>query len=87
MITDQETVASKFNNYFVNVAENLLKHIGESNDKFHDFLKNPDGQSFFINETDPVGVFDLLDKANVNKATDIYGIPPKLVKMAVTLNY
>ena len=27
-------------------------------------------------------VSDLLDKINVNKATDIHGIPPKLVKVA-----
>ena len=27
-------------------------------------------------------VYDLLDKINVNKATDIYGIPPKLVERA-----
>ena len=29
MITDQKTVASKFNNYLVNIAKNLLKDIGE----------------------------------------------------------
>ena len=28
------TVASKFNNYFVNAAKNLLKDIGQSNNKF-----------------------------------------------------
>ena len=35
------TVASKFNNYFVNAVKNLLKDIGQSNNKFQDFLKNP----------------------------------------------
>ena len=29
MITDQKTVASKFNNYFVYVTKNLFKDIGE----------------------------------------------------------
>ena len=75
MITDQKTVASKFNNYFVNIAKNILKDIGESNNKFQDYLKYPI-------ETDPMEVSDLLEKINVNKATDIYGIPPKLVKLA-----
>ena len=28
MITDQKTVANKFNNHFVNVAKNLLKDTG-----------------------------------------------------------
>ena len=81
MIADQKTVASKFKNYFANVAKNLLKDIGESNNKFQDFLKNPNEHSFSINETDPIEVYDLLDKINVNKAADIYGIPPKLVEM------
>ena len=71
-------MASKFNNYFVNIAKNFLKDIGESNKKFQDYLKNPNEHNFFINETDPVEVSDLLEKINVNKATDIYGIPPKL---------
>ena len=47
MITDQKTVANKFNNHFVNVAKNLLKDIGESNNKFQDFLKNSNKQSFY----------------------------------------
>ena len=62
MITDQTTVASKFINYFVNIAKNLLKNIGESNKKFQDFLKNPNDNRFFINETDPIEVSHLLDK-------------------------
>ena len=62
MITDQTTVASKFINYFVNIAKNLLKNIGESNKKFQDFLKNPNDNRFFINKTDPIEVTHLLDK-------------------------
>ena len=36
---------------------------------------------FFITETDPIEVSDWLQKINVNKATDIYGILSKPVKM------
>ena len=72
MITDQKAVANKFSNCFVNIAKNLLKDIGESNNKFKDYLKNPNEHSFFINETDPIEVSDLLEKINVNKATDIW---------------
>ena len=48
-----ETLQSKrkCNNYFVNVAKNLLKDIGVSNSKSQDFLKNPNEHSFFISET------------------------------------
>ena len=37
---------------------------------------------FFINETDPIEVSDLLHKTIVNEANDRYVIPLKLVKMA-----
>ena len=47
MITAHKTVASKFNNYFANVAKNLLKDIAESNKALGDFLNNPDKHSFF----------------------------------------
>ena len=60
MITDQKTVASKFNNYFVNVAKNLIKDIRKSNNKFQDYLKIQTSTVFFINKTDPIEVSDLL---------------------------
>ena len=84
MVTAQpkETVASKFKNYFVNVAKHLLKDIADLNKKLQDFLNNANKHSFFINEADLIEVSDLLDKINVTKATDRYGISPKLVKMA-----
>ena len=46
MIT--ELGANKFNKYLINVAQNLLKDIGESNNKFQDYLKNPNENSFFL---------------------------------------
>ena len=70
-------MASKLNNYFLNVAKNLLKDTGESHNEF--LLKIQMSTIFFINETDPIEASDLLDKINVNKATNIYCIPPKLV--------
>ena len=50
MITDQKTVASKFNNYFVNVAKNLIKDIRKSNNKFQDYLKNTNEHSFLYQQ-------------------------------------
>ena len=41
-------MTSKFNNYFANVVKNLIKVIGESNNKFQDFLKNPNEHSFLL---------------------------------------
>ena len=41
VIAKQRTVANKFNKYFINVAQNLVKDQGESNNKFQGYLKNP----------------------------------------------
>ena len=60
----------------------LLKDTADLNKKLQDFLNNANKHNFFINESDLIEVSDLLDKINVIKATDRYGIPTKLVKMA-----
>ena len=42
IICNQKVVSNKFNNYFVNVAHNnLLRELGEPNNKFQDYLKDP----------------------------------------------
>ena len=82
IITDQEIVAKKFNSYFVNFAHNLLKGLGETNYKFQDYVKNPNENSLFFKKIDPGEVKKLLENIIVNKATDVYGLSPKLVKLA-----
>ena len=64
------------------MAQNLLKNLGETNNKFQDYLKNPNEHSMFLKETDPDEVYKILKNLDVKKATDIFGIPPKLVTMA-----
>ena len=36
IICNQKVVSNKFNNYFINVAQNLLRELGEPNNKFQD---------------------------------------------------
>ena len=48
IITNQSLVENKFNNYFVNVSQNLLKGPGETNNQFQDYLKNPNEHSLFF---------------------------------------
>ena len=38
-ISNQKLVANKFNTYFTNVSQNLLKGLGKSNNKYQDYLK------------------------------------------------
>ena len=44
IICNQKVVSNKFNNYFVSVAQNLLRELVEPNNKFQDYLK--DSQEF-----------------------------------------
>ena len=69
IISHQKTVANKFNDYFINVAQDLLKDLGESNNEFQDYLKNSNKHSFFLTEVDPEEVHKLLLKINTNQVT------------------
>ena len=41
ILTDQKTVANRFNKFYTNIAGNLLKNLGDSPTKFQDYLRNP----------------------------------------------
>ena len=81
-ISNRKQVASKFNHFFTNVAENLSKRIKNGNTKFQDYLKTPNESSLFLNETTPHEVHLLLQQIDSKKCADIYGISAKFLKIA-----
>ena len=82
IITDQKKVAAKFNKFYANIAGKLLCDLGKPNTKYQDYLKNPNEHSMYLNETDPGEVGIIISKLDITKAGDVYGISPKLVKLA-----
>lgn len=64
-------MANKFNKYFINLAQKLLKDLGESN--HIDCLKKPNENSFFLKETGRDEIHKLLQKVNIKKGSNIYG--------------
>ena len=84
IITDQKAVSGKFNHYFTNVGENLSNKIPKPNTKFQDYLKNPNQHSFFIEESTQHEVVDIIKAFGDNKASDIFGISTKFVKLGGT---
>ena len=76
-ITNEKEVANTFNKYFINVADNLTKDLGESDANIHDYLKNPNRNTFFTSPTTQEEVLEILLELDPNKATDIYKISPK----------
>ena len=79
IITNQQKVASMFNKFYTSVADSLVSKLGNCDNKFQDFLNNPNAHSMFLKETDRHEIFDILKNLDSNKATDIFGISPKFL--------
>ena len=71
IITNQSLPANKFDNYFANVSQNLLKGQGETNNQLQDYLKNPNKHSFFLRETTLGEVAGELKMFGTKKASDL----------------
>ena len=82
ILTNQKTISNKFNQCFINTAKTLIENIGKSSNKFQDFLKNPNGHSFFTNESTPEEIMGLIKKLDTIKSADICRISSKLIKIA-----
>ena len=79
LITDPKTVANKFNNYFINVADKLCSKIANKNTKFQDYLRNPNTSKLFLTETTPDEIVKIINDLDPKKSCDIYDISPKYV--------
>ena len=53
ILTNKVIVSEQFNEHFVTVAQKLVDDIGETANKFQDFLKNPNEHSMFLKEVEP----------------------------------
>ena len=66
-ISGTTKIANKFNNYFTNVPQELLKKLGKRNNKFQDYLKNSNEHSLFLKEGEPGEVLKILNSLNTKK--------------------
>jgi hypothetical protein len=82
IITEQKKVANTFNEYFINVAQNLVKKMDIATTSFQSYLKNPNKDSIYLNKVTTDEVIKLTSKLDITKSEDIYGINPRLVKLA-----
>ena len=78
----KKKIANNFNHYFVNVADKLCKKIPQNNNRYQDFLKNPNKSSFFIQETTPHEICLVIHSLKSSNTTDIFGYSTKFVKIA-----
>ena len=59
-----------------------MKCLGEMNNQYQDYLKNPNEHSFFLRKTTPDEVTGVLKKFDTKKVSDLYNISPKFVKIS-----
>ena len=81
LISDPLKVANKFNDFYLNVADKLCEEIPKNNNKFQDYLKNPNKNKLTLKETTPDEILKIINDLDGKKSSDIYGISPDLVKL------
>ena len=81
-ISDPKQVANKFNDFFLNIADKLNSKIAKKNNKFQDFLKNPNKSRFCLKETTPDEIVKITNQLDSKKSSDIYNISPDIVKLS-----
>ena len=81
IITNPNLISTMFNEYFVNIGENLAKTIPDSKTTFNSLINSPPC-SLFLTPITPHEIKDLINSLNVNKANPSSSIPTTLLKTA-----
>ena len=86
LISDPFKVANKFNDYYLSIADKLCEKIPKVNNKFQDFLKNPNRNNLTLKETTPDEIVKIINDLDGKKSGDIFNISPDLVKLNAQVN-
>ena len=80
--TDPVEICNGFNNYFANIADDILKRRKyDGNGHFTDYLENPTANSFAYEPCDVAEILFEISQLVVTKASGPNGIPTKILKM------
>ena len=82
ILTNQVIVSDRSVKCFVTVAQDIVDDIGETANKFQDYLKNPNEHSMFLKEIGPSEIKKIINNLDIQKANDIFDINPALLKAA-----
>ena len=74
IVTDQRRVANRFNDFFINVSQNLRDRLGRGNKAINDYLLHPVKNTIVLKPTDATELNSLISQLHETKATDFYGI-------------
>ncbi len=82
LITDPTGISNAFNDYYSDIAENILqkrKYTGDGN--YMKYMPPPLEKTLLMTETNPEEIKNIILTFNVNKATGPCSIPPKILNM------
>ena len=79
--TDPAEMASRVNDFFVNVADNITKKIPRSQKSPLDYLGHENPHSFFIGPSAPFEVSDVVNALKPGKSVGPNSVPIKLLKI------
>ena len=83
--TDSSSFINLLNNYFTNVGTSMASAIPTSNVSFKNVLSNRVSSSFVFQEISETEVYDVIKNLKTNKASGIFEISNKFIKMAALI--
>ena len=83
-IYDPKLISEKFNDFFVNIGNNVEAKIPLSKDSFLVYLNNRANNSMFVCPVDENEVFGMLNKLDKSKSSGPNSIPTNLQKIIPT---
>ena len=81
LISEPVEVANKFNEYFSTIAENLQAKIYDTGTDFHQYLRDRNEHSIFIQPTNPLELIRIINNLNANKASGPYSIDYEILHL------
>ena len=79
--TDQNIIVEEFNTFYSNIGPELSKKIPKTKNNFGYFMKEPIPNCMYLSPTTKDEISKIIRGLNINKSSDIYDIPVKVVKM------
>ena len=81
VIKNPQDIAQAFNQYFVNIAQNIDKEIPRTRKRPSDFLGARTSESFFISPTDSSEINSIISQLHKGKSVGPYSILINLMKI------
>ena len=86
LIHNKQAVANAFNDYFINIAHELMQNISNTNvSSFKVFLKNRNNNSMFIFPITEEELIDVVNKFKSKKSSDFNEFSMEMIKKIINL--